>query len=73
MEKGGCKVDHDQMRVRIPPGLVTESIRSCPSTFHMKALDPDNDIIMGGNTTYVGLFPGNHIVELDTWEVRPAT
>lgn len=73
MEKGGCRVDYDQMRVRIPPGLVTECIKTCPSTFHMKALDPDNDIIIGGNTTYTGIFPGNHTVELDTWEVRPPT
>lgn len=73
MEKGGCKVDYDKMRVRISPGLIKECINTTPSTFHMKALDPKNDIIMGGNTTYTGLFPGNHIVELDTWEVRPPT
>ena len=73
MEKGGCKINYDQMRARIPPGIVTECIKTCPSTFHMKALAPDNDIIIGGNNTYTGLLPGNHIVEVDTWKVRPPT
>jgi len=73
MEKGGCKVDYDQVIIKIPPGLVTECINSCPKSFRMRALDPDNDIIIGGNTTYICVFPGNHTVDLDTWETRPPT
>lgn len=73
MEKGGCKVDHDERIAKIPPGLVYDCMRSCPDTFRMKALDPENDIIMGTNITYTGLFPGNHTVDLDTWQERAPT
>ena len=73
MEKGGCVVDYDKMTAKVSPGLVTECINACPRSFRMRALDPDKDIIMGGNTVYTCLFAGNHIVDLDTWETRPAT
>jgi trimethylamine--corrinoid protein Co-methyltransferase len=69
-EKGGCIVDHKDRRVRFPPGLVVQSIRQCPTSFHMKALDPKNDLIVGGNITYISLFPGMRAVDLDTWETR---
>ncbi|NOX29042.1 MAG: hypothetical protein GXP35_03165 [Actinobacteria bacterium] len=72
-EKGGCIVDHDDERVRFPPGLVEQSIRQCPTSFHMKALDRKNDLILGGTTTYFALFPGLRIADLDTWEVRQPT
>jgi trimethylamine--corrinoid protein Co-methyltransferase len=72
-EKGGCIVDYEDHRVRIPPGLVVQCIRQCPTSFHMKALDPKNDLILGGNTTYFALFPGLRIADLDTWEVRTPT
>jgi trimethylamine--corrinoid protein Co-methyltransferase len=72
-EKGGCIVDHEEHRVRFPPGLVVGSIRQCPPSFHMKALDPKNDLIVGGNTTYISLFGGMRTVDLDTWETRTPT
>jgi trimethylamine--corrinoid protein Co-methyltransferase len=72
-EKGGCIVDYEDHRVRFPPGLVVQCIRQCPTSFHMKALDPKNDLILGGNTTYFALFPGLRIADLDTWEVRVPT
>ena len=72
-ERGGCKVDHESRRVRLPPGLVVESLRRCPPSFHMKALDPKNDIVVGGNTVYMSLFAGFRTVNLDTWETRTPT
>ena len=39
----------------------------------MKALDPKNDIILGGNRVYFSLFAGMKAVDLDTWEVRTPT
>ena len=71
--KGGCQVDHEERRVRFPPGLVVECLRKCPTSFHMKALDPRNDLIVGGNTVYFSLFSGMRIVDLDTWEARVPT
>jgi trimethylamine--corrinoid protein Co-methyltransferase len=72
-EKGGCVVDYEDHRVRIPPGLVVQSIRQCPTSFHMKALDPKNDLILGGNIVYSALFSGLRTVDLDTWETRIPT
>jgi len=72
-EKNGCRVDHDEMRVRFPPGLVEECLRSCPSSFRVKARDERYDVIIGGNTVYFRTFPGMHTVDLTTWESRAAT
>ena len=72
-EKNGCRVDYDEKRVRIPPGLVEECLRKTPSSFHMKARDPKSDLQIGGDTVYFRPCSGSRIVDLDTWETRPAT
>ena len=72
-ERNGCKVDYDEMRVKIPPGLVEECLRKCPSSFHVKARDSKNNLMLGGNTIYFGPAPGQQTVDLDTWEPRTAT
>lgn len=69
-EKNGAKVDFEEKRVRIPPGLVEECLGKCPSSFRMKSRDPNNDLIIGGNTVYFVPFPGMQSVDLDTWEQR---
>ena len=73
LEENGCYVDYDNNRVRFPPGLVEESLRKCPSSFHVKARNPENDVIIGGNTLTVQTFPGMRTVDLDTWQPRTAT
>ncbi|GAI96689.1 unnamed protein product, partial [marine sediment metagenome] len=73
LEKNGCKVDYESNRVHFPPGLVEESLRKCPSAFRVKARDPQNSLMIGGNTLYFGPFPGMQTVDLDTWEPRAAT
>ena len=72
-EKNGCKVDYDEMRVRFPPGLIEECLYKAPNSFRVRARDPKNDLMMGGNTLYFGPSPGMGIVDLDTWEMRTAT
>ncbi len=73
LEKNGCKVDYDEMRVRFPQGLVEECLRKAPSTFHAPARDPKNSLMIGGNTLYLAVAPGQQTVDPDTWEPRPAT
>ena len=73
LEKNGCKIDHEDFRAHFPPGLVEESLRNCPSTFHIKSRDPNSSLTMGGNTVYFLPFPGQHTIDLDTWEPRTAT
>lgn len=69
-EDNGCEVDYGEMRVKFPESLVEECLRKCPSSFHVKSRDPNNDLIIGGNTAYFMAFPGMNIVDLSTWESR---
>jgi len=66
-------VDQASGRVHFPPHLVEECLRITPSSFHWKARDSKNDLLVGGNTVYFCSFPGKNIVDLDTWEPRTAT
>ena len=72
-EKSGCKVDYDEMRVRIPPALVEECLRRAPSNFHVQARDSRKSLMIGGNTLYFAVAPGQQTVDLETWEPRVAT
>jgi len=72
-KENGCEVDYKRMRVSFPPGLVEECLHKCPSSFHLKARDPKNDLRIGGNTLYFSTFSGMRILDLDTWKTRPAT
>ncbi|MCL5986393.1 MAG: trimethylamine methyltransferase family protein [Actinobacteria bacterium] len=73
LEKNGCNVNYDEMRVRFPEGLVEESLRKAPTSFRVKARDPKNDLIIGGTSLYFYTFPGMQTVDLETWEPRVAT
>ena len=72
-EKNGCPVDHSNNRVRFPEGLVEECLRRCPSSFRVKARNPKNDMIWGGNTTYFQALSGTRTVDLDTWKPKTPT
>lgn len=72
-ERNGCKVDRDEMRVRIPSSVVEECLRRAPSSYYLKVRDPDNDLQIGGGRLYIETFPGMRTIDLDTWKARPAT
>ena len=72
-DKNGCKVDYDDMRVRMPPALVEECLRKVPSSFHAKARDCKNSLMVGNDTLYLAVAPGQQTIDLDTWEPRAAT
>jgi trimethylamine--corrinoid protein Co-methyltransferase len=71
--KNECRVDFETNRVRFPEYLVEEAIRRTPSSHHIKARDPQKDLVLGGDTVYFQNFPGMQTVDLDTWEPRDAT
>jgi trimethylamine--corrinoid protein Co-methyltransferase len=64
LEKYGCQVDREEKRVRFPEYLVEEAIRRTPTSHRIKARDPKNDIIFGGDTVYFRreTQPGRNIV-----------
>ena len=70
---GGCQVDFEERRVRYPPALVEECLRQCPSSYVLKARNPDLDLMVGGDTMYFMQGMGMRYLDLDTRETRPAT
>ena len=73
LQQNDCLVDFEAKQARIPPSVVEECIRRSPSSFRVKAREPKNDLLIGGNRVYFRNFPGMDIVDLDTWERRAPT
>jgi trimethylamine--corrinoid protein Co-methyltransferase len=69
----GCKVDFKDKRVRIPSGLVEDSLAKCPSSFLLKSRDPKNNLRIGGNTVYFTASVGMRTVDINTWEQQIPT
>ena len=68
-----CRVDFEEMRVRIPAWLAEECLRRTPSHYVVMARDGRSDIVIGGDTLYFMQGMGMRHVDIDTWETRPAT
>ena len=49
LRAAGAKVEPDSQRVRFDPDLVTERIRTAPSTFTLHAPNPAHDLQIGGD------------------------
>jgi trimethylamine--corrinoid protein Co-methyltransferase len=73
LEAHGCNVDFESKRARIPGSLVERCIEDTPFSFSMKARIPEHDLHIGENRLYYLAGAGMQIVDLDTWEPRPAT
>lgn len=71
--QNGCQVDFEATRVRVPPALVEECLRRCPSHYLLRARNRDQDLMVGGNTVYFMQGMGMRTFDLETWEPRPAT
>ena len=72
-EKGGCHVDYDEMRVRIPNYVVEEAIRSCPSTFTLYGKTEEFDVHMTPGRVYHSPFGcAPQIEDIETHEPRLA-
>ena len=72
-EDNSCRVDYDERMIKLPPALVEECLRKVPSSFHAKARDPKNNLVLGGNTAYFGSAPGRTTVEFGTWVPKVPT
>jgi trimethylamine---corrinoid protein Co-methyltransferase len=70
---GGCRVDGPSGRVRFPPSVVEEAIRSAPSSYTVRSRDPSRSVRLGGNSLYYSDMPGRGILELATGKIRAAT
>ncbi len=72
-EQAGCRVDSSARRVYFPPDLVEEFLKKIPGQWRARARDPENDLVMGGDTVYFGVAPGMNTIDLDSFEPRVAT
>jgi trimethylamine--corrinoid protein Co-methyltransferase len=73
LKRNGCAVEESAMRVRFPEALVEECLRQVPSTYHVKAPNPNNDLVYGGDIVYYSHTSGMHTIDLDTFETRLPT
>ena len=69
---GGCRVDRENRRVRMPPAIVEEAIRSAPPVIRWCGRDPENDIMLGGGRlAFMNFGEAITINDLATGEHRP--
>lgn len=73
LERYGCRVDYEAKTARIPPDLVEWAIRKAPSSFMVRARDPEKSIRLGGNTVHFMNSAGARYADVDTGEVSMPT
>ena len=70
----GCNVDREGRRVKIPPHLVEDAIRSAPSKLVLCGRDPKNDFVMEpGRVAFTNFSEGIRIVDVFTGGYRETT
>ncbi|MHB8279336.1 MAG: trimethylamine methyltransferase family protein, partial [Candidatus Humimicrobiaceae bacterium] len=73
LEEYGCNVNYESMIAKIPPSLVEWAINKAPSSFMVKARDPEKSVRFGGNTLYFLNSAGARYVDIDTGIVTMPT
>jgi trimethylamine--corrinoid protein Co-methyltransferase len=73
LNKNGCRVEAEHKRVRFPGALVQECLAQVPKQFRVKAPDPQNELVYGGNTVYFSHSSGMQTIDLDTYQPRLPT
>ncbi|MBM3699616.1 MAG: hypothetical protein FJW68_01690 [Actinobacteria bacterium] len=66
LEAHGCKVDYTTMVAKIPSGLVEWALDKTPSSFLVRAREPEKSLRIGGNTMYFMNSTGARHVNIDT-------
>jgi trimethylamine--corrinoid protein Co-methyltransferase len=70
-QRGGCRVDRQEMSVRMPPWVVEEAIRSAPSTIRLCGRDPGQDMVFGqGRVGFTNFGEAIMIVGPEAGELR---
>lgn len=73
-EAGGCRVDHEKKRVRIPAWLVEDSVRKAPPRVLMAGRDPKNDVVLeNGRVNFLTFGQGIKVIDAYTGERRDST
>jgi len=70
----GCKTDRQTHIVKIPPELVTQSVRSARRSFLLAGRDPEHDVMVEvGRVTVAPFAEGIMVNDLETGENRQST
>ena len=70
---GGCEVDRKNDKVKIPPYLVEDAVRSAPGTVIMAGKTPEKDYLCGTGISFTNFSEGVEIIDLFTRERRETT
>lgn len=54
LEASGCQVDKETGQTRMPPDVVEHYLALAPAQFTMKARNPENDLLCGGQEIHYG-------------------
>ncbi len=66
LKGAGCDVDFETQRVRFPQDVIAAGIKSCPSSFTIKARDPQYDLAIKLNRVYFTNQSGPFLYDLKT-------
>ncbi len=73
-EAGGCRVDRENLVVKIPHWVVASAIRSAPASFKAYGRTPEYDVLLEDNrVTFTNFGEGIRFVDPDTGEHRDTT
>lgn len=73
LREAGCDVDFERQLVKFPRDIVEDALKSCPSSFSVKARDPKHDLEFTNNRIYLSAQASPFMYDLDTGAKRPGT
>lgn len=73
LEEGGCSVDRNNMRVKIPVHVVQNALKQCPSSFTQKARNPKYDLRFEISRIFFTNHSAPYIRDIETGERRVPT
>jgi trimethylamine--corrinoid protein Co-methyltransferase len=69
----GCSVNREKQLVKFPGHLVEASLKKCPSSFTIKARNPEFDMRVGDPYVFFSAYPAKDRLDLETMEKRSPT
>lgn len=73
LKEAGCDVDFETQRVRFPRDVIAACIKSCPSSFNVKARDSRYDLEIELDKVYFANIAGPFLYELESGTRRRGT
>lgn len=65
---GGCSVDHEKKRVKIPPHMVEQALKLCPSSFTQRSRSHEYDLRFETSRVFFTNHSARYYKDIDTGE-----